>query len=165
MTTAQFIFQPGGSSCGCSNTFTDETSLATALAATTSSGALLLFDLSANGSSTYTFTTVGALNLGQYTTFGNAAGSEHTTLTFANGTQLAYPPVAINSGIEILVSQSAAAVSTSSASNVSLFGTASIVSSNGPFLTGSSVIFNLYGNSSITCSNEFTTGSATFDLY
>src|SRR5580692_4612888 len=103
MTTAQFIFQPGGSSCGCSNTFTDETSLATALAATTASGALLLFDLSSNGSSTYTFTTVGTLNLGQFTTWQNAGGTSPSriTLNFQNGTTLPYAPVSINGSINV----------------------------------------------------------------
>jgi hypothetical protein len=162
----QFTFQPGGQPYVSGNTFVTEASLAAALATTGSGGALLLFDLSQNGSSTYTFTTVGALNLGQYTTFVNSGGAEMVTLSFANGTQLAYPPVAINSGITIDITQSAAAISTSgSSSPLSLFGNSSILSSNGPFYSGSSIVINLYGNSSISCANQFSSGTVIFNLY
>ena len=156
MTAAQFTFQPSGSS-GCSGTtFTTESALAAALSTTGSSGALLLFDLSAVGSSSYTFTTVGALNLGQYTTFANAAGEGSISLIFANGTQFSYPPVAINSGVSISITQSAAAVAPSVAnvSALNLFGTSSISTTSGPFYSGagnsgSELVCNLYGNSSV----------------
>lgn len=162
MTAAQFTFQPGGPSFGCGNTFTTEAALSAAISSTGSSGAVLLFDLSFNGGSTYTFTTVGSLNLGQYTTWVNAGGTNPISinLQFSNGTTLAYPPVSLNASINLVSTQTAPMVQPAAGTYSMNMNSSSIsLDSTGGFFDGNTHGATLYlemsGNSGLGGSAVF----------
>jgi hypothetical protein len=127
----------------------------------------LLFDLSLSGSSTYTFTTVGALNLGQYTTWANAGGTspENITIQFSNGTKLTYPPVSVNGNINIVSLQSVPIVQPPAGTYTVNFNNSSVSLNNtGVFFdgatNGATLYLELYGTSGLGGSAVFSTGTA-----
>jgi hypothetical protein len=99
------VFQPGGSTVN--NVYADETSLATATQTFNGAEYTIFFDLSLVSGS-YTFTTVGAVDLAPNGTW-VAAGDD--ILIFANGTTLTNPPVCVKGrnelggGLDISVTQ------------------------------------------------------------
>lgn len=126
------VFKPGG--VATENIYVTEATLATAIAAI-NGPVTILFDLS-SVSFTYTFTTVGSLNLGSKTSWvGNLDPGVTTALIFANGTTLPNPPLSLSGNINIQVSQAATVCTlTVSPTTTYIYGAGGLSSTSGLFV-------------------------------
>lgn len=94
------IFRPSGTAHA--NVYTTEASLSAAVAGTW--GTTIVFDLS-QVEGGYTFTTVGALDLGEDAVWTDGENSDVTSLTFGANTTLVNPPGVIKGALEVITQQ------------------------------------------------------------
>jgi hypothetical protein len=135
---AYVIFQPGGTPAG--NIYTTESSLVAATQALGDTAYVLFFDLSNVGGS-YTFTTVGLLNLKDGATWTDAGFGY--TIKFSNGTTVPVPPDNIIKKLTIQVAQSVDVVTLTNSNLVDIYDYATIINTGG---TGAFINSGIGGN-------------------